>query len=174
MVQINNFQDHPYTLKRAIHRANSSIPTPNQMKHIQPIDPAPIRRLLHNNHDNVLQYVNSLRKNPRSHVSVETYWLPTPQNPGTPSDQTPMQKRILTELNALEDLEKLKTQASHKSPDQFSSNFDWTDSTLYQQTKASIEALLVQFNDISAWFRFDIGNKKYFQVVLTPIDDRAV
>ena len=48
MVQINNFQDHPYTLKRKTHIANFSILTPEQMKYIQPIDPLPIRHLLDN------------------------------------------------------------------------------------------------------------------------------
>ena len=39
--------------------------------------------------------------------------------------------------------------------------------------KASIEDLLVQFNDIFARHQLDIGIDEHFTVKLTPIDDRA-
>ena len=78
MVQINNFQDHRYTLKKATHVANFSILTPEQMKYIQPVDPATIRYLLGNNHHDALQYVNGLLKIPRSDIRIETYCFPTP------------------------------------------------------------------------------------------------
>ena len=139
MVQINNFQDHPYTHKRATNIANVSKFTPEQMKYIQPIDPAPMKHLLDNKHDEALQYVESILKTAGSDISVETSWLPTPQNPGNPSNHTPKQKRVLTELYALEELERLDPQANQKSQNQFLSNFDWTDSILNQQRKASIE-----------------------------------
>ena len=52
-----------------------------------------------------------------------------------------MKKRIFMESYALEELEKLNPQAVHKY--QSLSNFDWIDSTLDQQTKVSIEEILV-------------------------------
>ena len=57
-VQISSFL---YTLKIKIRIANLSMLAPEQMKHIQPVDPAPMRQLLNNNHD-AFQYVNSLLK----------------------------------------------------------------------------------------------------------------
>ena len=100
MVQINNFQDYPYTLDRTTHIANYSIVTPEQMNYIQSIDPASIGHLLDNNHDDALQYVKSLLGTPRSDLSVETYWLATLQKPGNPNNYTPIQKRILTKFYA--------------------------------------------------------------------------
>ena len=36
---LNNFTDHPYTLKRGSHIANFSVMTPGKMKYVKPIDP---------------------------------------------------------------------------------------------------------------------------------------
>ena len=54
MVQINNFMNHPYTLKKGTHIANFSILSPEQTKHIRPINPTSVRHLLNNNHDDAL------------------------------------------------------------------------------------------------------------------------
>ena len=39
-VHINNFTDQPYKLKKGLHIANFSVLTPEQMKHVEPIDPS--------------------------------------------------------------------------------------------------------------------------------------
>ena len=72
MVQIKNCRDHPYTLKGDTHIENSSKITPEQMKCVQSIDPAPVRHFLDNNHNNTLEYVNSLLKTHRTDIGVET------------------------------------------------------------------------------------------------------
>ena len=36
---VNNFTDQPYKLKKGLHIANFSVMTPEQMKHVRPIDP---------------------------------------------------------------------------------------------------------------------------------------
>ena len=59
MVQISNFLDHPYTLKKGTHMANFSILTPEQAKHIRPFNPTSVRHLLNNNHDDAIPYINS-------------------------------------------------------------------------------------------------------------------
>ena len=125
------------------------------------------------NHDDALHYVNNLFKTIRVDNGVETYFFSIPQNPGNPSNYTPRQKRILTELKALQELEKLDPQPNWTSRDQFLSMFDWTDSTFDQQTKSSIEDHLVPFIDLFAKHSFDIGINTDFKVKLTPIDERA-
>ena len=62
MVQISNFHDHPYTLKKGTHIANFSILTPEQTKHIRPVNPTSVRHLLNNSHDDAIHYINSLLK----------------------------------------------------------------------------------------------------------------
>ena len=54
MVQISSFLDHPYTLKKGTHIANFSISTPEQTKHIRPVNPTSVRHLLNNSHDDAI------------------------------------------------------------------------------------------------------------------------
>ena len=172
MVKISNFLDHPYTLKKGTHIANFSILTPEQTKHILPINPTSIRHLLNNNHDDAIHYINSLLKTSKTDEVNETYWFPTPKNPGNEKEHTPIQARILNELRELEQLEKLNPLENTESQNQFLSNFDWTNSTLQPNAKQAVENLLVEFHDIFARHRFDIGINTEFKVQLTPLDNR--
>ena len=82
MVQISNFLDHPYTLKKGTRNANFSILTPEQTKHIRPVNPTSVTHLLNNSHDDALHYINSFLKTSKNNNVNQTYWFPTPQNPG--------------------------------------------------------------------------------------------
>ena len=77
----------------------------------------------------------------------------------------------MPELINLRELEKLNPQDDPESRRQFLSNFDWTDSMLQPAEIARIEDLLVEFHDIFARHRFDIGMNEDFKVKLTPKDD---
>ena len=135
MVQKSNFLDHPYTLKKGTHIANFSILTPEQTKHIRPVNPTSVRHLLNNNHDDAILYINRLLKTSKTDEVNETYWFPTPQNPGNEKELTPIQARILNELRELEQLEKLNPLKDTDSRNQFLSHFVWTDSTLQPDAK---------------------------------------
>ena len=172
MVQISNFLDHTYTLKKGTHIANFSIITPEQTKHIRPVNPTSVRHLLNNSNDDAIHYINSLLKTSKTDEVNETYWFPTPQNPGNKKEHTPIQTRILNELRELEQLEKLNTLENINSRNQFLSNFDWTDSTLQPEAKQAVENLLVEFHDVFARHHFDIGINTEFKVQLRPLDNR--
>ena len=126
MVQISNFLDHPYTLKKGTHIANFSKLTPEQTKHIRPVKPTSMNcsSLLKSSHDDAIHYINSLLKTSKDDEVNETYWFPTPQNPGNEKEHTPIQTRILNELRELEQLEKLNPSENTNSRNQFLSNFD--------------------------------------------------
>ena len=124
MVQISNFLDHPYTLKKGTHKANFSIMTPEQTKDIRPVNPTSVRHLLNNSHDDAIHYINSLLKTSKTDEVNETYWFPTSQNPGNEQEHTPIQTRILNELRELEQLEQLNPPEDTNSRDQFLSSFD--------------------------------------------------
>ena len=130
MVQISNFLDHHYTLKKGTHMANFSILNREQTKHIPPVNPTSVRHLLNNNHDDAIHYINSLLKTSKTNEVNETYWFPTPQNPDNEKEHTPIQTRILNEIREIKQLEKLNPLENTDSRNQFLSNFDWTDSTL--------------------------------------------
>ena len=69
-------------------------------------------------------------------------------------------------------MDKLNPLENTNSRNQFLSNFDWTNSTLQPEAKQAIENLLVEFHDIFARHRFDIGINTEFKVQLTPLDNR--
>ena len=172
MVQTSSFLDHPYTLKKGTHIANFTILTPEQTKYIRPVNPTSVRHLLNNSHDDAIHYINSLLKTSKTDKVNKTYLFPTPQNPGNENEHTPIQTRILNELRELEQLEKLNPLEKTNSRNQFLSNFDWIDSTLQPEAKQAVENLLVEFHDIFARHRFDIGINTEFKVQLTPLDNR--
>ena len=172
MVQISNFLDHPYTLRKGTHIANFSILTPEQTKNIRPVNPTSVRHLLNNNHNDAIHYINSLLKTSKTEEVSETYWFPTLQNPGNGREHTPIQTRILNEIRQLEQLEKLNPLEETDYRNQFLSNFHWSDFTLQLDAKQAVEDLLVEFRDIFARHRFDIGIKTEFKVQLTPLDNR--
>ena len=124
--------------------------------------------LLHYNPENDAYYASSLIKSTKPEDFKENYWFPTPEDPGDPQNHTPIQKRILSELINLQELEKLNPQDDPESRRQFLSNFDWTDYMLQPAEIARIENLLVEFNDTFARHRFDIGMNEDFKVKLTP------
>ena len=52
--------------------------------------------------------------------------------------------------------------------------FDWTDTLLRETEKHAVENILVEYHDIFARHRRDIGMSTEFKVKLTPKDDKAV
>ena len=154
-----------------MHIANFSVMTPEQMKHVRPIDPVSTWHLLNENEEDAVQYISSLLKANRNNDQYEQYWFPTPENPGDEASHTPIQKRLLRELRNLQEAESLNPQENEESRQKFLSNFDWKDSMLQQHEIKQIEALLVEFHDIFARHRFDIGMNEEFTVKLTPKDD---
>ena len=145
--------------------------TPEQMKYVKPIDAVTTWHLLQDNPENAAYYASSLIQSTRTGEDQENYWFPTPEEPGDPQLHTTIQQRILTELQNLQELEKLNPQDDPESRNQFLVNFDWTDSTLQPAEITQIEELLVEFYDIFARHRFDIGMNEEFKVNLIPKDE---
>ena len=170
-IHVNNFTDQPYTLKRASHIANFTVLTPEQMKHVKSIDPVTTWHLLQENPENAAYYASSFIKSAKIDEDKENYWFPTPEDPGDPHSHTPIQQRILKELYNLQELEKLNPQETPETGKQFLAHFDWTDSTFNPAEITQIEEWLVEFHDIFARHRFDIGMNEDFKVKLTPKDD---
>ena len=103
---------------------------------------------------------------------TEQYWFPTPEQPGDPTTYEPIQKRIFDELVELQTLEKLNPYDDEQSRKTFLENFDWSHTPLTLFERHNVEEPLVEFYDIFARDRFDIGTNREFKVKLTPNDDR--
>ena len=55
----------------------------------------------------LITYLTELLRTNRPHQQNNTFWFPTPENPGNTEEHTPIQTRILKELRELQLKEKL-------------------------------------------------------------------
>ena len=150
-----------------------SVVTPEQSKHIKPVDMA-ILSMIPQDDPDLTAYLNELLRTSKPEQQDNTFWFPTPENPGKPEDHTPIQTRNLKELNELKDKEKLNPQESTEARQKFLKRFDWTDTLLTETEKQAIEDILVEYHDTFAKQRMDIRMNTEFKVKLTPRDNKAV
>ena len=64
----------PFKLKKGMHIANFSVMTPEQMKHVRPMDPVSTWHLLNENEEDAIHYISSLLKANRNNDQYEQYW----------------------------------------------------------------------------------------------------
>ena len=172
-VRVTNTTESPYLIKKNTQIAEFSVVTPEQSKHIQPVGMA-ILSMIPQDDPDLTAYLNELLRTSKPEQQDNTFWFPTPENPGQPEDHTPIQIRILNELNELKDKEKFNPQESTESRNKFLKRFGWTDTLLTETEKQAIEDILVEYHAIFARHRMDIGMNTEFKVKLTPKDDKAV
>ena len=173
VVRVTNTTESPYLIKKHTQIAEFSVVTPEQSKHIKPADMAILSKIPQDDPD-LNAYLNELLRTNKPEQQNNAFWFPTPQNPGKLEDHTPIQTRILNELNELKDKEKLNPQESTECRKKFLRRFDWTDTFLTAMEKQPIEDILVEYHDIFTRHRKDIGMNTEFKVKSTPKDDKAV
>ena len=110
-VRVTNTTESPYLIKKHTQIAEFSVVTPEQSKHIKPVDMAILSMIPQDDLD-LTAYLNELLTTSKPEQQDNTFWFPTPENAGKPEDHTPIQTRILKELNELKDKEKLNPQES--------------------------------------------------------------
>ena len=152
--------------------AELQILKPEETKMIRPVDIAALNLLT--DHDDAVTYINALMQVERPDDNEEKFWFPTPEHPGNEQEHSPIQKRILKELRDLAELEKLDPTENEESRNKFLSMFKWTDSQIANKDRENLEDTIVEFNDIFARHRLDIGMNTQFKVSLTPQDDKPV
>ena len=172
-VRVTNSTESPYLITKHTQIAEFSVVPPEQSKHIKPVD-MPILSMIPQDDPDLTAYLNDFLRTSKPEQQDNTFWFPTPENPGKPDDHTLIQTRLLKELNELKDKEKLNPQESTESRNKFLKRFDWTDSFLTETEKQAIEDILVEYHDFFARHRMDIGMNTEFKVKLTPKDDKAV
>ena len=99
-VRVTNTTESPYLIKKHTQIAEFSVVTPEQSKHIKPVDMA-ILSMIPQGDPDLTAYLNELLRTNKPEQQNDTFWFPTPENPGKPEDHTPIQTRILKELNDL-------------------------------------------------------------------------
>ena len=122
----------------------------------------------------LITYLTELLRTNKQDQQTKTFWFLTPENLGNTEEHTPIQTRILKELRELQLKEKLNPKDDIESRMEFLKRFDWTDTLLTETEKQAREDILVEYHDIFARHRMDIGMNTEFKVKLTPKDDKAV
>ena len=172
-VRLTNTTESPYTINKNTQIAEFSVVTPEQSNFIKPVDMAILSMIPEGDAD-LLTYLTELLRSNKPDQQKNTFLFLTPENPGNTEDHTPIQTRILTELRELQRREKLNPKDDIESRTEFLKRFDWTDTLLTETEKQAVEDILVEYHDIFARHRMDIGMNTEFKVKLTPKDDKAV
>ena len=171
-IRVTNTSPNPFTLKKNANVAEFTILSPQEAKQLHPLNSAALKVLAEDNTEQALEYVNELLKSSEKPQTTQNFWFPTPDNPGDPSTHTPIQSRILREIEELENIQKLNPHNSPEDRATFLANFKWTDSQLGDKDKKAIGEILVEYNDIFARHRLDIGINNDFKIKLTPKSDQ--
>ena len=171
-LRIANLTDFPHTIKNHTKLAELQILRPEDSKQIRPVDVATLTTL--QDPDDTHMYVNELMKSPNDEKNDENLWFPTPENPGNEDEHTPIQKRILKEIRELIKKEQLDPTKDPESRKKFLDMFKWEGSQIEGNDKKQLEQTIVEYNDIFARHRLDIGINNIFKVKLTPKDERPI
>ena len=173
-VRVTNTTESPYTINKNTQIAEFSVLTPEQSKFIKSVDTA-ILSMIPEGDPNLVTYLTELLRTNKPDQQNNTFWFPTPENPGNTEDHTPIQTRILTELRELQRREKLNPKDNSESRIELLKKLIGKIRTLLTETeKQAAEDILVDCHDIFARHRMDIGTNTEVKVKLTPKDDKAV
>ena len=93
-VRVTNTTESPYLIKKQTQIAEFSVVTPEESKDINPVDMAILSVIPQGDLDLTAYLIELLRTN-ETEQQNNTFWFPTPENPGNPEDHTPIQTRIL-------------------------------------------------------------------------------
>ena len=170
-VRVTNITESPYTINKNTQIAEFSVVTLEQSKFIKPVDMA-ILSMIPEGDPDLITYLTQLLRANKQDQQTNTFWFPTPANPGNTEEHT--QTRILKELCDLQLKEKLNPKDDIESRTEFLKRFDWTETLLTETEKQAVEDVLVEYHDIFARHRMGIGMNTEFKVKLTPKDDKAV
>ena len=148
--------------------------SPEEAKELKPLNTAALKVLTKDDSEDAILYINELLKTSDQPSYNQNFWFHTPDNPGDPNTHTPIQSRILREIKELEEIQKLDPNNNAEDREAFLKNFKWDDSQLTENDQKDIQEILIEFNDIFARHRLDIGINHDFKIELTPKTDDPV
>ena len=96
-VRVTNTTESPYTINKNTQIAEFSVVTPEQSKFIKPVDMSILSMIPEGDLD-LITYLTELLRTKKQDQQTNTFWFPTPENPGNTEEHTPIQTRILKEL----------------------------------------------------------------------------
>ena len=91
-VRVTNTTESPYTINNNTQIAQFSVVTPEQSKFIKPVDMA-ILSMIPEGDPDLITYLTELLRTNKQDQPTNTFWFPTPENPGNTEEHTPYQTR---------------------------------------------------------------------------------
>ena len=101
-------------------------------------------------------------------------WFPTPETCQNPENLPPVQRKIYDQLTEFQKSDTLDPVKSTADREKFLKQFNWSKSALTSEQITEIQELLVEYYDIFAKHRFDVGYNTELKVKLTPAHDLPV
>ena len=172
-----NPTEHLITIPRNTLVAQFKILTPKETEYVTPVTPELISLAKMRNPDNFMSELNQLiidstfehdRQPPRPPPNYSKFWFPTPESCDDPSKLSGVHLEIYNQLQDLLKLDASDPKSNDEDRAKFLSNFDWSTSVLTPSEKLELEKLLVEFSDIFAKHRFDVGYNTEIKIKLTP------
>ena len=171
-IRVTITTESPYLNKKRTQIAEFSVVTPEQSKHIKPVDMA-IFSMIPQDDPDLTAYLNELLRTSEPEQQDNTFWFPTWKSwkawesyPNT--DKNPQGIEWTQRQGKTESIR------GHRISKQISQTI-WLDQyTSYRNGKTGNWKHSVDYHDIFARHRMDIGMNKEFKVKLTPKDDKAV
>ena len=167
-IRLTNTAHTPYTIKKNTTVAEFKIMSPEDAKELKRLNTAALQVLTEDDSEDAVIYINELLNTADSPSPNQNFWFPTPDNTGDPTTHTPIQSRILREIQELEEIQKLDPTAGPEDREAFLKHFNWKDSQFTPEDQRYIEQIFVEFKDIFARHRLDIGINHEFKIKLTP------
>ena len=172
-VGVINLNPYPVTISAKTRIAKFVIMTPTQASNINSIHPC----LLSSITDSLSEYDFRKQKSSvmqQNWMPRDKFWLPTPENCLNGENLQGVWKTIYYTLKKLKQQEQLDATMDAENRNKSLSKFYWNESQVRQDEKMIMENLLVQFHDIFARQRPDLGKNTDCLVKLTPEHDRPV
>ena len=117
-VRVTSTTESPYTINKNTQIADFSVVTPEQSKFLKPVDTA-ILSVIPEGDPDLVTYLTELLTTNKPDQQNNTFWFPTPENPGNTADHTSIRTRILTELCELQRREKLNPKDDSETRTEF-------------------------------------------------------
>ena len=178
-----NITDHSITLAKDTEVAKFSFLTSEQAENLQQIDPELIALAQMQSETKDIVEINQLiqdftkkgQKQPaRPAPEYNKLWFPTPETCTDPANLSPLQREIYDQILRFQKIEKQNPIENDIDRNNFLQRFPWEKSKLSAEEKLIVENLLIEFQDIFAKHRFDVGYNTELKNKLIPEHDLPV
>ena len=184
LVSAINLCDHQITLNCKTVIGFFEILTESQAEHLKEIDPQLISLAKMRNPDNFENELNQLihdvhfekidTNTGRPPPDYGKLGFPTPETCSDLSDLTPIQREIYDQILQLKRLEKRNPKINPEDREAFLKQFKWDTCVLTAEQKQKLEEFLVEYHDVFAKHRFDVGYNTELKIKLTPSNPHPV